>query len=48
MKAWREEDPDPRFDSLFTRLPDGTIRNRPEGFDGTLMAGVFIPRGVSR
>ncbi|PTL80938.1 histidine kinase [Vitiosangium sp. GDMCC 1.1324] len=47
IKAWRQEDPNPRFDSLFTRLPDGSIRSRPESFDGTLMPGVFIPRGVA-
>ncbi|WP_308809779.1 ATP-binding protein [Archangium lansingense] len=47
IQAWRKEDPDARFDSLFARLPDGTIRNHPEGFDGTLVPGVFIPRGVT-
>jgi signal transduction histidine kinase len=35
-----------RFDQLFVLLPDGTIRNRPEGFDGTRMASVLVPQGV--
>jgi C4-dicarboxylate-specific signal transduction histidine kinase len=42
IQALRQEDPTTRFDSLFTRRPDGTIRSRPEGFDGTRMPGVFI------
>ncbi|WP_224246196.1 ATP-binding protein [Hyalangium gracile] len=46
FQAWLEQDPNPRFDSLFTRQPDGTIRNRREGFDGTKQPGVYIPRGV--
>ncbi|HEX5750977.1 MAG TPA: ATP-binding protein [Archangium sp.] len=45
--AWRQEDPAPRFNSLFTRLEDGSIRNRPQGFDGTRMPGVFVRRGVT-
>ncbi len=36
-----------RFDALFVLLPDGTLRNRPEVFDGTKMPGVFVPRGVT-
>ncbi|KFA88664.1 cache domain-containing protein [Archangium violaceum] len=36
-----------RFDSLFVRLPDGTVRNRRELFDGTRLPGVFIQRNVS-
>jgi two-component system, NtrC family, sensor kinase len=47
IQALRKEDPGPRFDSLFAHLPDGTVRNRPEGFDGTRMVGLFVPRGVS-
>ncbi|HEY0094494.1 MAG TPA: histidine kinase, partial [Archangium sp.] len=47
LQAWSEKDPDPLFDSLFARLPDGTIRNNPQGFDGTTMPGVFVPRGVT-
>ncbi|WP_239470075.1 ATP-binding protein [Archangium violaceum] len=40
------EDVGARFDSLFVRLPDGTVRSRPESFDGTKVPGVFVPRGV--
>ncbi|HEX8440304.1 MAG TPA: histidine kinase, partial [Archangium sp.] len=46
IQASSQEDPNPRFDSLFTRFPDGTVRSRAEGFDGTRMAGVFVPPGV--
>src|SRR3712207_3667953 len=38
------EDVDARFDRLFARLPDGTVRNRPEVFDGTRMPGVMVAR----
>jgi C4-dicarboxylate-specific signal transduction histidine kinase len=41
------EDVKARFERLFTRLPDGTIRNRPELLDGTRMVQGFIPRGVA-
>ncbi|KFA88702.1 histidine kinase [Archangium violaceum Cb vi76] len=40
------EDPSARFDELFVRMPDGSVRNRPEGFDGTRMVQVFIPPQV--
>jgi two-component system NtrC family sensor kinase len=46
LQAYRHEDVSARFDSLFQRMPDGTVRSRPEGFDGTKMPGVFVPRGV--
>ena len=46
LLAWRQQEPNPRFDSLFVQLPDGTLRNRPDGFDGTRMPGLFVPRGV--
>jgi C4-dicarboxylate-specific signal transduction histidine kinase len=46
IQAWRQQDPDARFDSLFARLPDGSIRNQPHGFDGTRMPGVIVTRGV--
>jgi two-component system, NtrC family, sensor kinase len=46
LQAWRDQDPNPRFDSLFTKQPDGTLRNKREGFDGTKVPGVFIPPGV--
>ncbi|HZH17380.1 MAG TPA: ATP-binding protein [Archangium sp.] len=47
IRFWRQKDPDARFDSLFTRFEDGSIRNRPKGFDGTRMPGVFVNRGVT-
>ncbi len=47
LQAWRQQEPSPRFDSLFVQLPDGTIRNRPDGFDGTRMPGLFVPKGVA-
>ncbi len=46
LQAWSHQDPNPRFDSLFTPLPDGSVRSRSEGFDGTRMVGVIIPKGV--
>jgi signal transduction histidine kinase len=47
IQATSQQDPNPRFDSLFTQLPDGTVRSRTEGFDGTHMVGLFVPKGVS-
>ncbi|MFY0523906.1 ATP-binding protein [Archangium gephyra] len=47
IQALSPEDVSARFDTLFVRLPDGSIRNRPEGFDGTRQPGVFVPRGVN-
>jgi signal transduction histidine kinase len=47
IEAWSQRDPTPRFDSLFTQLPDGSVRSRAEGFDGTRMVSVFVPKGVS-
>ncbi|PTL78230.1 ATP-binding protein [Vitiosangium sp. GDMCC 1.1324] len=44
--ALRKEDVSERFDRLFVRLPDGTTRNRLEGFDGTRMPGVLVPPDV--
>jgi signal transduction histidine kinase len=46
LLASRQEDPRARFDSLFVRLPDGTVRNRLERFDGTSMSCLFVPVGV--
>jgi C4-dicarboxylate-specific signal transduction histidine kinase len=46
LKAPSQEDESARFERLFVRLPDGTVRNRREGFDGTRMVGLFVPRGV--
>jgi len=47
LRTLSKEDPSARFDSLFVRLPDGTIRNRPEGFDGTKSPCLFVHTGVS-
>ncbi|MFY0568658.1 ATP-binding protein [Archangium lansingense] len=47
IRTLTPEDVGPRFDSLFVRLPDGTVRSRPESFDGTKVPGVFVPRGVT-
>jgi C4-dicarboxylate-specific signal transduction histidine kinase len=46
LRASRQEDPRPRFEHLFMRMPDGTIRSRPGHFDGTRMPGVFISKDV--
>ena len=46
IQALRPGDVSTRFDRLFVHLPDGTVRNRPEDFDGTRMPSVFVPRGV--
>ncbi len=46
LQASQKEDVSARFDRLFARRPDGTLRNRPEVFDGTKMPGVFIPKGL--
>ncbi|OJH41621.1 histidine kinase [Cystobacter ferrugineus] len=46
IRAWSQRDPNPRFDSLFTQQPDGSVRSLAEGFDATKMVGVFIPPGV--
>jgi signal transduction histidine kinase len=46
LLASRQEDPSARFDSLFVRLPDGTVRSRLEHFDGASMPCLFLPVGV--
>ncbi|HEX8437664.1 HAMP domain-containing protein, partial [Archangium sp.] len=46
IRALTAEEVSARFDKLFVHLPDGSVRNRPEGFDGTRMPGVFVPKGV--
>ncbi|HZH17246.1 MAG TPA: HAMP domain-containing protein, partial [Archangium sp.] len=46
IQAVSQEEAAARFERLFVRLPDGSVRNRPEGFDGTRMVGLFVPRGV--
>ncbi len=47
IRAWRQTDPDARFDSLFARLPDGSIRDRPQGSDGTGLPCAFVTRSVT-
>ena len=42
---WRQRDPGAAFDRLFAHFPDGTVRSRLEGFDGTRMPCLFIPKG---
>ncbi|HEX8701459.1 MAG TPA: histidine kinase, partial [Myxococcaceae bacterium] len=46
IEAWRQKDPQPHFDTLFAQMPDGTIRNQFQGFDGTRLPQVFVARGV--
>ena len=46
LRASSQEDPNARFDALFRRMPDGTVRSPPEGFDGKRRVSLFIPRGV--
>ncbi|MBD1923282.1 methyl-accepting chemotaxis protein [Microcoleus sp. FACHB-831] len=41
-----QEDPQVQFDNLFAREKDGVIRNRPELFDGTRQAGVYIDKSL--
>jgi two-component system NtrC family sensor kinase len=47
IRSLAQEDVDARFERLFVRLPDGTLRNRPEGFDGTRQVGLFVPPGIA-
>ncbi|QRO02762.1 HAMP domain-containing protein [Archangium violaceum] len=47
LQSFQKEDVSARFDSLFVRMSDGAIRNRPDVFDGTKMPGVLVPRGVT-
>jgi C4-dicarboxylate-specific signal transduction histidine kinase len=47
LQSLSPEEVEARFDSLFVHLPDGTVRNRPERFDGTRMVGLYVPPGVT-
>ncbi|HYO69503.1 MAG TPA: HAMP domain-containing protein, partial [Archangium sp.] len=47
IRSWSQQEPETRFNSLFARFRDGSIRNRPQGFDGRRMPGVFVNRGVT-
>ncbi|WP_245591674.1 sensor histidine kinase [Cystobacter fuscus] len=46
LQAGSQEDPTSRFDSMFELRSDGTIRTRPQGFDGTRVPGVWVTPGV--
>jgi signal transduction histidine kinase len=46
IRALTPQEVNTRFDELFVPLADGTVRSRREGFDGTKMVGLFVPRGV--
>ncbi|KFA92308.1 ATP-binding protein [Archangium violaceum] len=46
LQATSQEDPTARFHGMFERRADGTIRTRPQGFDGTRVPGVWITPGV--
>jgi C4-dicarboxylate-specific signal transduction histidine kinase len=46
IRAYRQQELTARFDHLFMRMPDGTVRHRPEHFDGTRMPGLFVSGGV--
>lgn len=41
------EDPSVEFERLFVRYKDGAIRNRPESFDYTQQAGLFVDPRLS-
>ncbi|QRK13974.1 HAMP domain-containing protein [Archangium violaceum] len=47
IRALQGQDVSARFDGLFVRLPDGTVRNRLERFDGTKMVQGFIAPHVA-
>ncbi|HEX8435613.1 ATP-binding protein [Archangium sp.] len=47
LRALQPEEVEARFNRLFTRMPDGSVRSRLEGFDGTKVASVYVPRSVS-
>ncbi len=46
LTEYHAQEPEARFDSLFAQNPDGTVRNRPEVFDGTRMPALVVPRDV--
>ncbi|XXF81509.1 ATP-binding protein [Myxococcaceae bacterium GXIMD 01537] len=47
LRTLGEEELGARFDGVFVFAPDGTIRRNPQGFDGTRMPGVYVPKGVT-
>ena len=42
LKERAEQEPREEFDQLFVKYKDGVTRNRPESFDHTRQAGLFI------
>jgi signal transduction histidine kinase len=46
LRALTPEEVEARFERLFARMPDGSVRSRLEGFDGTRVAGVYVPKSV--
>ncbi|WNG22392.1 HAMP domain-containing protein [Cystobacter fuscus] len=46
IRVLEREDVSARFESLFARRPDGTVRNRPELFDGKRQVQGFISPNV--
>lgn len=46
LKAKRNQDPKAEFEQRFVQMPDGTIRNRPQGFDLQKSSGVFLGKDV--
>ncbi len=47
IRALEPREVEARFELLFARMPDGSVRSRLEGFDGTKMPGVYVPRRVN-
>lgn len=45
-RTGRDFDPQPEFDRLFTRWPDGAYRRRPGTFNSQIEAGGFVARYV--
>ncbi len=46
LKAEGDRDRKAEFDKQFVRMPDGTIRNRPQDFDAQQSPGVFLGNNV--
>jgi len=47
LKKLDNKDPKAEFEHLFSKSPDGITRNRPELFDGTRQAGVYIGENIT-
>ncbi len=47
LEEMGEADPRAEFDALFVRFPDGVIRNRLDGFDGTRRAFAYIDKSIT-